>query len=56
MKLDSARRRLVAAVALYLLWIGALVAMAVTSSERPPVKLVPSAPGGDAPTARTPAR
>jgi hypothetical protein len=51
---NSARHRFVAALALYLIWVGALVAMAVTSSERPPAKPVPSAVG-DAPAPRAPA-
>jgi hypothetical protein len=56
MKLNSARHRFIAALALYLIWVGALVAMAVTSSERPPAKLIPAAPSDDAPTAPTPAQ
>jgi hypothetical protein len=34
----------VAALALYLAWVGAIAAMAVTSSNRPPSKLLPSTP------------
>jgi hypothetical protein len=54
MKLNSARQRFVAALALYLIWVGALVALAVTSSERPPAKLIPS-DGSHAPAPRSPA-
>ncbi len=56
MKPDSARHRFVAAVALYIVWVGALVAMAVTSAERPPAKLIPASAGEDTPAARTPPR
>jgi hypothetical protein len=56
MKPNSARRRFVAALALYLIWVGALVAMAVTSSERPPAKPQPPATGGGTSTDRVPVR
>lgn len=42
-KWSPARRRFVAALALYLAWVGILAAMAITSSKRPPTKLVPAA-------------
>jgi hypothetical protein len=56
MKPITARHRFLAALALYLTWVGALVAMAATSSERPLAKPAPGIVGGDTPTARTPAR
>jgi hypothetical protein len=43
----SARHRFVAALALYLLWVGTLLAMAVTTAERPRVRLVPPPAGGE---------
>ena len=36
LNVKSARMRFIAALGLYLLWIGALVALAVVSGERPP--------------------
>ncbi len=51
MKPTSARHRFVAALALYLIWVGSLVAMAVTSSERPPAKPLPSPAGVEKPAA-----
>ncbi len=51
----STRRRFLAALALYLAWVGTLAAMAITSSNRPPASLLPAetdaAPG---PTAEMP--
>jgi hypothetical protein len=40
----SARTRFVAALALYILWIGALVALAIVSADRPPDARIRSAP------------
>jgi hypothetical protein len=36
----SARTLLVAAVALYLVWLGSLIAMAVYSAKRPPLERI----------------
>ncbi len=38
----TARRRFLAALGLYLIWVGALAAMALTSAERPPGRPVPA--------------
>ena len=46
-KSNPARRRFLAALALYLGWVGALAAMAVTSSYRPPNRH--SIPAAEAP-------
>jgi hypothetical protein len=43
----TARNRFVAALALYLFWVGTLLAMAVTTAERPPAKLVPPPANGE---------
>jgi hypothetical protein len=47
MPLKSARQRFVAALALYLVWVGTLVAMAVTTAERPAAKPAPAPAGGE---------
>lgn len=39
----SARRRFLAALALYLVWVGVLAAMAVTTGKKPPHRLIPPA-------------
>jgi hypothetical protein len=52
-KPDRARRRFLAALALYLAWVGVLAGMAVTSSNRPPETLVPAATGATTPTRST---
>src|SRR5262249_30255989 len=39
-KSDPARRRFMAALALYLVWVGALTAMAVTTGKKPPAHIV----------------
>jgi hypothetical protein len=40
---QTARRRFLAAVGLYVIWIGVLAAMAVTSAEKPRATLIPPA-------------
>lgn len=40
---NLARRCFLAAMALYLAWVGVLAAMAVTSARRPPATLLPPA-------------
>ena len=49
---NPARRRFAAALALYLAWVIALAAMAVTSSERPPGRPPASGPAEDASPSR----
>jgi hypothetical protein len=44
MNVKSARMLLGAAVALYFLWVGALIAMAVYSSARPPERIIHPSP------------
>ena len=44
MKLKSARMLLGAAVALYFLWVGGLIAMAVYSAARPPDRIIRQSP------------
>jgi hypothetical protein len=44
MNLRSARILLGAAVALYFLWVGSLIAMAVYSSARPPERIIRPSP------------
>ena len=44
MSLKSARMLLGAAVALYFLWVGGLIAMAVYSAARPPDRIVRPSP------------
>jgi hypothetical protein len=44
MNLKSARILLGAAVALYLLWVGGLIAMAVYSAARPPDRIIRQSP------------
>jgi hypothetical protein len=44
MNLRSARMLLGAAVALYFLWVGSLIAMAVYSSARPPERIIRPSP------------
>ena len=51
---DSARRRFLAALGLYLIWVGVLAAMAVTSADRPPATLVPQSAGETPAADRTP--
>jgi hypothetical protein len=44
MNIKSAHMRLGAAVAVYFLWVGALIAMAVYSSARPPEQIIHPSP------------
>jgi hypothetical protein len=53
MNLKSARMRLIAAVALYFVWVGSLVVMAVYSSTRPADRTIrpsPEASPGEVPS------
>ena len=45
MNVKSARMLLGAAVALYFLWVGGLIAMAVYSAARPPDRIDPAVAG-----------
>jgi hypothetical protein len=44
MNFKSARMLLGAAVALYLIWVGGLIAMAVYSAARPPDRIIRQSP------------
>ena len=45
---SAVRRRFIAAMALYVAWVGVLAAMAITSSYRPPKQILRSAEGAPA--------
>lgn len=47
-KLDPVRRRFMAALALYLVWVGVLAAMAVATAKKPAARLFPPAAQGSA--------
>jgi hypothetical protein len=63
MKAFSARQQFLAALGLYLVWVGVLVVMAVTTSTGPPTRLIEDGPvqnetleGGAAPAGTVPSQ